>query len=183
MGRAPGILRVVFGSGPAASPPSWSCLQPWTEARAVTVADIRGDLAAPALEIALCSDLVVARKGDRLLFPPGNEIPSAGLLWAAGRAGRRGLALALLGGGPVSTAVAFDRGLVHTLLAKGEKFSELDGSSRAALTAARDLLRSSSRGTGALELELATFRFLFALGEPREGALAFLERRDPRFHR
>ena len=51
----------------------------------------------------------------------------------------------------------------------------------ASLTAARDLLRASARGSAGLALELATFRLLFAAGDPEEGARAFLEKRDPKF--
>jgi enoyl-CoA hydratase/carnithine racemase len=42
-------------------------------------------------------------------------------------------------------------------------------------------MRASARGSAGLALELATFRLLFAAGDPEEGARAFLEKRDPRF--
>jgi enoyl-CoA hydratase/carnithine racemase len=51
----------------------------------------------------------------------------------------------------------------------------------ASLTAARDLMRASARGSAGLALELASFRLLFAAGDPEEGARAFLEKRDPEF--
>ncbi len=177
----PGAMTVVFGPSSSGSSPAWRVLEPWTRVRAVTMADIRGDVGPPALEVALCCDLVIARQGVRLLLPSGGELPSAGVLWAAGRAGRGALAAALLESGAVTAPVALKRGLVHAVLREEESFPGIGGNSRAALTAARDLLRSSASGVGALELELAAFRLLFGLGEPEEGARAFLEHRDPRF--
>jgi enoyl-CoA hydratase/carnithine racemase len=56
-----------------------------------------------------------------------------------------------------------------------------DDASVASLTAARDLMRASARGSSGLALELASFRLLFAAGDPEEGARAFLEKRDPKF--
>jgi hypothetical protein len=53
--------------------------------------------------------------------------------------------------------------------------------SLASCIAARDLARTRSTRRPALALELATFRFLFAVGDPAEGAAAFLERRTPGF--
>jgi len=53
--------------------------------------------------------------------------------------------------------------------------------SEASLTAARDLMRASARGSAGLALELASFRLLFAAGDPEEGACAFLEKRAPDF--
>ena len=53
----------------------------------------------------------------------------------------------------------------------------------AALTTARDLMRSAISGGPGLALELASFRLLFAAGEPAEGARAFLEKRRPDFDR
>ena len=42
-------------------------------------------------------------------------------------------------------------------------------------------MRSRADGGAGRALELATFRLLFAAGDPEEGARAFLERRSPRF--
>jgi hypothetical protein len=54
-----------------------------------------------------------------------------------------------------------------------------DAASVVALSTARDLMRSS---VGARpEIELASFRLLFASGDPGEGARAFFDRRSPEF--
>jgi enoyl-CoA hydratase/carnithine racemase len=72
-------------------------------------------------------------------------------------------------------------GLAHQLVAADADLPLPDPASTAALTAARDLMRSRADGSAGRALELATFRLLFAAGDPEEGARAFLERRAPRF--
>jgi enoyl-CoA hydratase/carnithine racemase len=81
---------------------------------------------------------------------------------------------------PAEEAVAL--GLAQRVLEPDEAVPLAAGGSLAALTIARDLARSSVRREGAgLRLELASFRLLFASGDPEEGARAFLERRPPSF--
>ena len=66
----------------------------------------------------------------------------------------------------------------------GEVLEEIAGDSQASAElqmAARDLMRCRAGGTAGRALELATFRLLFAAGDPVEGARAFLEKRPPRF--
>ena len=85
------------------------------------------------------------------------------------------------GGGVLSVAPvaspareAARKGLVDAI---GALDDFLDGRSARALDAAATLIRS--RGGDALER--ATFAWLFATGEPREGLAAFLEKRKARF--
>ncbi|MCG6961854.1 MAG: hypothetical protein LJE95_01135 [Acidobacteria bacterium] len=179
--RAPGVIRIAFDGGGSGEALSWERLESWTRSRAVTVAEIRGGLSSPAMEVALCCDLVCARPGAQLDLPAVGRVPSAPLLWAAGRAGKRALARVLLHGEPIRLDEAADIGLVHVVLAAEDPLPPAEGVSVAALTAARDLLRARADRGGGLALEMATFRFLFAVGDPREGARAFLERRPPRF--
>ena len=157
----------------------WSELEPWTRSRAVTVAEITSTILGSALEVALCADLVYLQKGVELILAPGQ--PSAGLVWALGRAGRAALGRGLLDPAPMTVDEAVHLGLAQRVIEVGESPVVSDDASLVALTTARDLMRSSVRGRS--ELELASFRFLFASGDPGEGAKAFFERRTPDFDR
>ncbi len=178
----PGVFVVRFeesrSAGVAIGPRE---LEAWTASRAVTVADIATPLAGPALGFALCADLVYLRAGAHLELPPPRELPSPALIFAAGRAGPRAPRRVLLGGGEIPPEEAMALGLVHGVSDPGDPLPLPLGASLAALTAARDLLRSKAAGGGALALESAVFRLLFAVGDPEEGATAFLERRKPDF--
>ncbi len=182
MATSPGVLTIRF-SGPRAGSGSlpWSVLEAWTRTRAVTVADLAGDPGFPALEVALCADLVVLREGVELRLPGQATVPPAGLVWAAGRAGPRALRRVLLTDGVLDGEEAVELGLVHRLVGAGDPLPVPDPCSGAALTTARDLVRAGASWEGSLALESAAFRLLFALGHPEEGARAFLERREPRF--
>jgi len=182
LGR-PGVVVVRFRGGTSGTREiPRRALEVWTGSRAVTVAHVEGGgLGEPALGLALCADLVFLQEGASLEFPGGGTTPSPALILAAGRAGSRALRRVLLGEGPMAAEEAVELGLVHAVVEGGEELPlPLDGS-LSALTAARDLLRSGAAGANALALEAATFRLLFAGGDPREGAAAFLERRRPRF--
>jgi enoyl-CoA hydratase/carnithine racemase len=175
-----GVLQARFvapGDGEGVGLP-WGALEPWTRTRAVTVAEIGSDLGAPGLDVALCSDFVYLRRGAELQMGSGE--PTAGLLWALGRAGRAALARGLLGrdmtmGGDEAVRC----GLVQRVLEAGESPIVGRDTSPTALTTARDLMRNSVEARPALEL--AAFKLLFSSGDPGEGARAFLERRPARF--
>lgn len=156
-------------------------LEAWTASRAVTVADIATHVGGPALGFALCADLVYLRAGVRLELPPPGDLPPPALILAAGRAGPRALRRVLLGVGELAPQEAVALGLVHHVLDPGDPLPLPLGGSLPALTAARDLLRSNAAGAGALALESAVFRLIFAVGHPEEGAIAFLEHRKPDF--
>lgn len=179
--RAPGILVVRFQNVAADGAVPWTVLEAWTRSRAVTVADIGGELGGAGLEVALCCDLVFVRDGASLVLPGVERPPAAGLLWALTRAGSGALARALLDGGSVPAGEAVRLGLAHQVVAAAAALPLPDPASTAALTSARDLMRSRAGGSAGRALELATFRLLFAAGDPEEGARAFLERRAPRF--
>lgn len=181
--RSPGVLIVEFIGSRAGRPLPWNELEPWTRSRAVTVADVNGSLAPPALDVALCCDLVYLRVGARLLLPGPREAPTAGSIWALARAGHGALARGMLTGGAVSCDEGVRLGLAHGVVADGSPLPLPDACSQAALTTARDLMRSRATGGPGLALELASFRLLFASGDPEEGARAFLERREPGFGR
>lgn len=178
--RRPGVVVVRFAaSRPGAALP-WPLVERWTSSRALTVADVTADLAVPAAEIALCADLVYLRSGVSLHLPEPSAPPTAALTWAFARAGRAALRHGLLGGGVMTAAEAVALGLAQAVLPAGAPLPLPDPRSLAAATAARDLLRSRDLGSRPT-LELATFRYLFATGDPEEGATAFLQRRPPRF--
>lgn len=177
MAGAPGIVHVVFDGEARQESLSWPQIEGWTRTRAVTVAEIRSNLGAAALDAALCADLVYARAGVALRTGEGEA--SLGLLWAFGRAGRAALSRGLLDAASITAAEAVSLGLVQGVLDHGAVFPVTDQVSLTALTTARDMMRSAPEARSVLEL--ASFRLLFASGDPGEGARAFLERRHPEF--
>lgn len=177
----PGLLVVGFPPRPGGAELPWSAFEGWVRGRAVTVADVEGDIEAPAAEVALCADLVYLRRGVRLDLGDPGEPPPPGVLWALGRAGGEALARGVLEGGWLAAADAVRLGLARAELAPSDPLPLPPPHSRPALTAARDLLRCRAVGSAAMALELATFRLLFATGHPKEGATAFLEGREPEF--
>ncbi len=176
-----GYLVVEFPAGGDGEALQWSILEPWTRSRAVTVAVVDGILATPALDLALCSDLVYLSPQTVLQLASSTPPPSAGVIWALGRAGRAALARGLLDPAGVPASDAVSLGLASGVVDSDGGLQLPLGISIASLTAARDLIRSRARGSAGLALELASFRLLFAAGDPEEGALAFLEKRDPAF--
>jgi len=184
--RVPGLVVIGFEGGAdeaGAGQPglAWPWVERLTRARGVTVADISSDVTGPALEVALCCDLVYVHEGVRLLLSPVSGEPGPGLVWALGRAGRAALARGLLDGGAVDPEEALRLGLAQRILPVGAALPLPDPVSIHALVAARDLLRADASARSKMALELATFRLVVASGDPAEGASAFLERRPPRF--
>jgi enoyl-CoA hydratase/carnithine racemase len=176
-----GYLVVTFPGGGDGKPITWSAVEAWTRSRAVTVADIGGALASPALDVALCSDLVYLRPGAVLELARGGGPPSDGVIWALGRAGRAALARGLLEETDLTAVDAVALGVASGVVPDGHSLPLPEPVSLASLTAARDLMRAAARGSAGLALELASFRLLFSAGDPEEGARAFLEKRDPDF--
>ncbi len=172
-----GLVHAVFDAGVARQDLEWSEIEPWTRSRAVTVAVLRGSPGPGPLDVALCCDLVCLRPGVELDWGPG--APPPGVLWALGRAGRAALARGLLDASPIGAEEALRLGLAQRLLDRETRLPIGDDASLTALTTARDVLRGATPARSALEL--ASFRLLFASGEPGEGAAAFLGRRPPRF--
>jgi enoyl-CoA hydratase/carnithine racemase len=176
-----GYLVVEFPESGDGEPLPWSAVEPWTRSRAVTVADVSGILASPTLDVALCCDLVYLRPQSELRLAAKAGPPSDGVIWALGRAGRAALARGLLEEDDLSAADAVALGVATRIVPVDEPLPLPDSLSVASLTAARDLMRAGARGSAGLALELASFRLLFAAGDPEEGARAFLEKRDPDF--
>jgi enoyl-CoA hydratase/carnithine racemase len=179
--REIGYFVVDFPEGGGGASLRWSALEQWTRSRAVTVADVAGELSSPALDVALCSDLVYLRPQASLRLAASTGPPSDGVIWALGRAGRAALARGLLEGDDLSAVDGVKLGVATGVVLADEPLPLPNPISVAALTTARDLMRASARGSAGLALELASFRLLFAAGDPEEGARAFLEKRDPKF--
>jgi enoyl-CoA hydratase len=179
--RQIGYLVVAYSEGGDDEPLPWSALEPWTRSRAVTVAKVAGRLASPALDVALNSDLVYLHPHAILDLASSTAPPSAGVVWALGRAGRAALARGLLKPAGISASEGVSLGLASGMVDSNAGLPLPTGISMASLTVARDLMRSRARGSAGLALELASFRLLFAAGEPNEGARAFLEKREPHF--
>jgi len=176
-----GILVVEFEGGGDGSGIDWEIIERWTRSRAVTCAVLGGDVASPALDIALCSDLVYLLPVTRLRLAAGSGAPTPGVIWALGRAGRRALARGLLSTHDLDADEAKEFGVAHAVLRDRAELPIPRGASLTAVTTARDLMRSTRPGSAGLALELAAFRLLFAAGDPEEGAGAFLEKREPSF--
>jgi enoyl-CoA hydratase/carnithine racemase len=174
-------VAVAFVEGAGGASASWRMIESWTRSRAVTVADVTGSIVGGALEVALCCDVVLVRRDAALELPGVDRAPSRPLVWAFGRAGGAALARGLLDGGRITAEEAVELGLANRLLRHDEELPIPGGVSVAALTSARDLMRCRAAGSAGRALELATFRLLFASGDPEEGARAFFERREPRF--
>ena len=175
----PGLLHAVFSGSGSGTGLSWRQMEPWVRSRAVTVAEIRTGLRSPALDVALCADQVYLDGAIRIDLGAGELSPP--VVWALGRAGRAALARGLLDPTPISADEAVTIGLAHGVLKPGVRAPVSERGSLTALTVARDLMRSSASLGPSRRLELAAFRLLFAAGDPREGALAFLERRKAVF--
>lgn len=176
-----GFLTIEIGSGGDGADLAWTVVEPWTRSRAVTLAVVDGEVASPALDVALCSDLVYLRPGSRLRLAVGPGPPSPGVIWALGRAGRRALARGLLFPDDVQAEAAVELGLAHSVVPRGELIPLPEAASAVAAMTARDLVRAAAVGSAGLALELAAFRLLFASGEPEEGATAFVDKRPPEF--
>jgi enoyl-CoA hydratase/carnithine racemase len=179
--REIGYMVVAFLKGGSGDPLPWFVVEQWTRSRAVTVADVAGELSSPALDVALCSDLVYLRPQANLRLAASADAPADGVIWALGRAGRAALARGLLEVDDLSAADAVTLGVATGIVPADAPLPLPDSMSVASVTAARDLMRASARGSAGLALELASFRLLFATGDPEEGARAFLEKRDPNF--
>jgi hypothetical protein len=145
--REIGYLVVSFQPGGDGEPLPWSVLEPWTRSRAVTVADVGGDLSSPALDVALCSDLVYLRPQARLRLAASAGPPSDGVIWALGRAGRAALARGLLDVGDLSAVDAVSLGVATGIAAADGPLPLPEVMSVASLTAARDLMRAAARGS------------------------------------
>lgn len=176
-GVMPGVLHVVFEGNESEEALDWKHLAPWTRTRAVTVAELRSSLRGAPLAVALCSDLVYLRPAVELQMDEAR--PSPGLVWALGRAGRSALSRGLLDTTPIGGSEAVRLGLAQRVLGGEEPVPVPGGASEVARTTARDLMRAAVDARSAIEL--ASFRLLFASGDPKEGADAFLERREPVF--
>jgi enoyl-CoA hydratase/carnithine racemase len=177
----PDVLVVRFRSSGPGTSLDRPILERWMSSRVVTVADAACPLTGAALEAALCCDLVYLRSTATVDVGPIDQLPSAGLVHALARSGSAAAARALLSDEALDAETVFGIGLAHGVLAPGEPVPIPDPVSLPALTAARDLMRSAAVGDPGRVLELATFRLLFAAGDPIEGATAFLERRQPDF--
>lgn len=176
-----GLLTVDFKGGGDGSGIGWDIIEQWTRSRAVTCAVLGGEVASPALDVALCSDLVFLLPSTRLRLAAGPGAPTPGVIWALGRAGRRALARGLLSTADLEADEAKEIGVAHSVVRDRAEPPIPEGVSLTAVTTARDLMRSAVPGSAGLALELAAFRLLFAAGDPEEGAGAFLEKREPSF--
>lgn len=176
-----GLLGVEFGSGGDGTHIPWPAVEPLTRCRAVTLAVVEGLVSSPALDIALCCDLVCLLPGTQLRLAAGSGPPSPSVIWALGRAGRRALARGLLSTVDCDAQEAVEIGIAHLVVQDRADLPVLGPSSLNAVTTARDLVRSAVSGSAGMALELASFRLMFAAGDPAEGATAFLDKRDPVF--
>ena len=176
------VMTIEFDrDGGAGKELAWSELERIITSRAVTVAVVSSTVDGADRDVALCCDLVYLRPEAQIVLPAGSVVPSAGLVWALGRAGARAMWRGLTADGQLSAHEVVELGLASGVVARGESLPLPEAGSLSGLMAIRDLLRSRSASRAGLALESATFRLLFAIGDPIEGASAFLEGRSPEF--
>ena len=181
-GIEPGVVVVELAGGGRGNALPAAAAARLRRIRAVTVADGWGHLAGAALELACACDLLYLRRGAVLDCGGAREVPRPVVVEAFRAAGMPALRRLLLGPTPIPAEEALELGLAAAVLSPGEPIPLPHHASPAALTAARDLMRSSALGAAALALESAAFRLLFAGGHPQEGGRAFLDGREPDFH-
>jgi hypothetical protein len=133
-------------------------------ARELVVVIGEGELHGVAAAALLVSDFAVLRDGATLHLDDPRVW--AGVVWRLGRN-----AMKLIGRTTIGAHEARALGLADG--------SEFDASGRSAV--ALDVTAMLLRTRGGDTLERATFAWLFASGEPREGLSAFLRKRTPRF--
>ncbi|HEY0142245.1 MAG TPA: hypothetical protein VGF48_15210 [Thermoanaerobaculia bacterium] len=152
-------MRVI-----AAGEVSERALEELLTARELVVVIGEGELRGLAAAALLFADFAVLRDGATLQLDEPRVW--AGAAWRLGRG-----ALKLLGSESLTASEAIALGLADG--------SDFDAAGRS--TAALDVTATLLRGRGGDALERATFAWIFATGEPREGLAAFLEKRRPGF--
>ena len=156
------------------------------------IAALNGPCLGAGLELALACDLRVSVAGALLGLPEVRVgVPSvieAALLPMVVGPGRA--AELLLSGEPITAGVAFDWGLVNRVVspdglrgAVEELVGKILACGPAAIRLQKELMiawRYADLRT-AIGCGINAFAAAYATGEPREGAMAFLEKRSPRF--
>lgn len=157
------------------------------------ISAINGFALGGGLELAMCTDLIIAGEGAQLGQPEVRVgvMPGAGGTQRITRAIGKFQAMRLcLTGRPISATEAFQMGLVSQVVRDADVFAT-------ALQTARDLAKlppiavmqikeailqgqNASLET-ALTLERKSFQLLFATEDKREGMQAFFEKRKPAF--
>ncbi|HEX6158756.1 MAG TPA: hypothetical protein VF111_01235 [Thermoanaerobaculia bacterium] len=133
-------------------------------ARELVVVIGEGELHGLAAAALLFADVAVLREGAMLYLDDPRVW--AGVVWRIGRK-----AMMLAGRTGVGAGEARALGLADA--------SEFDATGRS--TVALDVTATLLRARGGDTLERATFAWIFATAEPREGLAAFLEKRRPDF--
>lgn len=162
-------------------------------ARKPIVAAIEGFALAGGLEIALACDILVAARDARLGIPEVSRglIAGAGGLWRLPRrVGAGQAALLALTGAPVDGVEAHRIGLVDRLVEPGQARAEalgiaaaIAGNAPLALAATKAVLTESAT-LGATEFWPRQQEILIPIiksADAREGAVAFAEKRPPRW--
>jgi enoyl-CoA hydratase len=157
------------------------------------IAAIEGFAVAGGLEIAVACDLIVAAKGAKLGIPEARRS-----LVAAGGALRRlprrlpyGIAMELaLTGDPITAERAYELGLVNQLAEPGAALEaalalaeRITANGPLALTASKAVLEAQWGWSDAefFDRQAAVVDPVMASEDAREGALAFKEKREPRW--
>ena len=162
-------------------------------ARKPLIAAIEGFSLAGGLEIALACDLIVAARDARLGIPEvrvGLMAGAGGLLRLPRRVGVGQAALLALTGAPVSGEEGHRMGLVDRLVEPGQALAEAlvlaetIGANAPLALAATKAVVTGGFGKSADEFwdwQRDHFRSVIKSADAREGALAFSEKRSPRW--
>jgi enoyl-CoA hydratase len=167
--------------------------RPITESPKPVIAAIDGFALGGGLELALCTDIVVAGEGAKLGLPEAKIgiLPGAGGTQKLARlAGRYRANLLLMTGRIFAAQEAFDMGLVSEVAASGQALTraleiarEIAAMPPISLMQIKEIVNAGLNASldTALMLERKAFQLQFATRDQKEGMRAFLEKRKPTY--
>jgi enoyl-CoA hydratase/carnithine racemase len=167
--------------------------RPITESPKPVIAAIEGFALGGGLELALCTDIVVAAEGAKLGLPEAKIgiLPGAGGTQKLARlAGGYRANLLLMTGRMFSAQEAFDMGLVSEVAPTGEALKralEIAGEIAAmppiSIMQIKEIVNAGLNASldTALMLERKAFQLQFATRDQKEGMRAFLDKRKPTY--
>jgi enoyl-CoA hydratase/carnithine racemase len=157
------------------------------------IAAIEGFALGGGLELALCTDIVIAGESAKLGLPEAKIgiLPGAGGTQKLARlAGRYRANLLLMTGRMFSAQEAFDMGLVSEVAPAGEALNravdiarEIAAMPPISIMQIKEIVNAGLNASldTALMLERKAFQLQFATRDQKEGMRAFLEKRKPSY--
>jgi enoyl-CoA hydratase/carnithine racemase len=167
--------------------------RPITECPKPVIAAIEGFALGGGLELALCTDIIVAGEGSKLGLPEAKLgiLPGAGGTQKLARlAGRYRASLLLMTGRMFDAQEAFGMGLVSEIAPKGQALTravdiarEIAAMPPISVMQIKELVNAGVNASldTALMLERKAFQLQFATRDQKEGMRAFLDKRKPNY--